>query len=237
VAVALADSSWGRYHPPTSWLAVLGTPLGIEVQPAVGTPPALRSTVRVCFSDLRRIDFALITESFALSVPDWSSRQFADGHRVLFSRSAAVDQALRATTPPSAPPVVSDEQFEKMAGQFWLKAPLAVTKAMRYDHLIGLHLALDLARDCLVLAMMLRDRSTGVNRHRVGGPHNEIVAQLGAASPSWTAPAILIAIEQSGRLFHKLGMEWSSAYRDGLPTFRVFIEAARSELARRATQA
>lgn len=47
-------------------------------------------------------------------------------------------------------------------------AALAVTKLGRDDRLIGLHLTLELMRQSLVQAMLLRDRACGTSVHRTG---------------------------------------------------------------------
>ncbi len=52
--------------------------------------------------------------------------------------------------------------------RIWLKFFLCINKFMRNDHLIGLHLLLDLLRDYLVLEMELRDQMKGTNIHRFG---------------------------------------------------------------------
>ena len=52
--------------------------------------------------------------------------------------------------------------------EIWLKFFLCVNKFMRNDHLIGLHLLLDLLRDYLVLELEIRDQLKGTNIHRFG---------------------------------------------------------------------
>jgi len=230
LALVVADAAWDRFYPTRGWLASLGTPLGVEAHPVEGAAPALRATVRVCFDDMRRVDFVLVSESFARRVPGWSARQFAEGHRVLFSRSPAVDEALSQLRTPPDPPVASDEQFRAMVDQFWLKAALAVTKVMRDDLLVGLHLALDLTRDCCVLGMMLRDRQTGTTRHRVGGPYNDVLTRLDGTSQPYSALGILESIEQSGVAFDALAREWSDDYRERREPLVTWIGYARGML-------
>lgn len=57
-------------------------------------------------------------------------------------------------------------------------AALAAAKLGRGDHLIGLHLTLDLIRTCLVQAMELRDRELGTTVHRYGSERDEIADGL-----------------------------------------------------------
>lgn len=57
-------------------------------------------------------------------------------------------------------------------------AALAATKLGRGDHLIGLHLTLDLLRTCLVQAMELRDRELGTTVHRHGSERDGMADDL-----------------------------------------------------------
>lgn len=50
----------------------------------------------------------------------------------------------------------------------WFKFLYAIKKFARNDHLIGLHLLLDLIRDYLVVEMIERDIIHGTNVHRFG---------------------------------------------------------------------
>lgn len=74
------------------------------------------------------------------------------------------------------PPEYQDvprEELERIVDEFWFKAAGAVAKVVRNDLLIGLHLAVDLARDSLVLQMTRRDREKKTTIHRIGGWGNE----------------------------------------------------------------
>lgn len=101
-----------------------------------------------------------------------------------------------------------------MVDHFWFKAMLASYKVIRNDRLIALHLALDLVRDCCVVAMMLRDRAEGTNIHREGGTGNNVVANLESACSACTVTGILDIIEQSGVQFDQLASQWSEGYRE-----------------------
>lgn len=57
-------------------------------------------------------------------------------------------------------------------------AALAAAKLGRGDHLIGLHLTLDLLRTCLVHAMELRDRELGTTVHRHGSERDAMADDL-----------------------------------------------------------
>jgi hypothetical protein len=68
--------------------------------------------------------------------------------------------------------------------EFRMVTALAATKLGRGDHLIGLHLTLELMRSCLVQAMVLRDRAVGTTVHRFGSTEDamadEVIALLGS---------------------------------------------------------
>lgn len=208
VFLVIADEAIARYYPGTDWLAPLG-----ELFATDRSAHAYWSTLRVCFTDLRRIDFGITTESAFQHIGTWDRNPLAAGFRLLFSHSTVVTAELEQKPTSPAPSEFTPEQFQVLTNQFWFKGTLAVTKLMRNDLLIGLHLALDMVRDCLVLAMVLRDRAAGTNHHRWGGAYNEAIERLDFAHHAYTALGILDLIEQSGIIFDQLAGEWSESLR------------------------
>ncbi|HLY26475.1 MAG TPA: aminoglycoside 6-adenylyltransferase [Aggregatilineales bacterium] len=196
-----------EFFPDTHWLAAFGDIFGIEQ-----STRSFTRVTRVCFADFRRVDLVFMPES-ALSRPENWRYSLLESH-VLFSRSTAVDIALRAgTVAQAALPAFDEQQFESMAQRFWFKAAIAVAKVRRNDLLIGLHLALDLARDCLVLAMMLRDVAAGTHIHRYGGPYNEVIGQIGMGTFQPTAQGILDLVVQCALTFDNLAIRLQPTYR------------------------
>lgn len=71
-------------------------------------------------------------------------------------------------------PIKEDEvsysfnSYEHRIGEIWYKYVIAIKKFARRDHLIGLHLLLDLVREYLVLEMIERDIQHNTNIHRHG---------------------------------------------------------------------
>lgn len=57
-------------------------------------------------------------------------------------------------------------------------AALAASKLGRHDRLIGLHLVLELLQDCLVQAMLLRDRDEATHIHRTGSRRDGLAAEV-----------------------------------------------------------
>jgi len=220
------DGTTSRFHPATDWLAPLG-----EMFATNQSSNAFWAVTRVCFTDFRRVDVGVTTESALARIAEWPSVPFWDGSPTVFSRSALVDAVLAQEFERPQPALISDDQFEAMVNDFWWKATLAATKVMRDDLLIALHLSLDLIRDCCVLGMLLRDRTEGTNHHRSGGRGNRIVEELETTRQPHTAEGILDSIERSGIAFDALAAQWSPTYREHRHPLLAWLRQARDALA------
>jgi predicted nucleotidyltransferase len=211
-----------RFYPATDWLVPLG-----ELYTWEQSSDRFRSVTRACFTDFRRIDFVITTEAALEQVDDWPGVPFWKGTRTLFSRSPRVDRVLAGAF--SGPPLrlPSPEEFQAMVNGFWFKGVLAVTKVVRDDLLIALHLALEMVQDCCVLGMLLRDRTEGTAHHRHGGIGNPVVARLAPACRPYTAAGILDSLEQSSIAFDRLAREWSDTYQDRRHRLLSWIDLAR----------
>ncbi|MFN8492607.1 MAG: aminoglycoside 6-adenylyltransferase [Caldilineaceae bacterium] len=222
IVVVVADEQLARFFPTRAWLEQLGTVFAYEQFPGQE-----RATTRVCFTDGRRIDAAIVTESSLAEEANWP---FALDVRVCFSRSPIVDGLL---SKPNAPPLfhpATAEQFETLVNQFWFKAVVAVNKVVRGDLLIALHLCLDVMEDACVLAMMLRDRATSTTIHKTGGLGNEIVARLHAPGNPPSALSILDSLAGTGRLFDTLAGQWSPLYEERQQLFLIRVAQARTAI-------
>lgn len=155
---------------------------------------------------------------------------FWNGTRVIFSRSTAVDTILARKFERPKPSPISAEQFQGRVNRFWFKASLTVTRVVRDDLLIALHLALDLTRDCCVLGMLLRDRAAETNHHCQGGMGNDFVGQLQAVKFSYDALGILEIVEKSSVLFDSLATQWSNDYKDRHQPLITTISRARQSV-------
>lgn len=223
--LVLESAALGRYYPSPDWLSPIGQVFAVDHAEGKHW-----STLRVCLTDLRRIDLLMTTEQDLSEISVWPWNPFANGRRILFSRSTALDAALAQPARPAAPPDYSPDQFQSLANQFWFKGTLAVTKIARNDLLVGLHLALDMVRDCTVLAMALRDRAAGTAHHRVGGAYNHVVALLDTSCQPHNAEGILNIIKQSVTLFEQLSAEWSESYVPKGKTLLDLISCARDQV-------
>jgi predicted nucleotidyltransferase len=223
--VVVSEHAISRYFPALVWLQALG-----EIYAFEQNANQFTYTTRVCFTDFRRLDIVLTTEFALEQIDSWDSVSFWNGTLTLFSRSTRVNTILARNFEPLNPSPISAEQFQAMANRFWFKATIAATKVVRDDLLIALHLALDLGRDCCLLAMLLRDRDAGTNYHRHGGAGNDFVEQLQTAKSSYDALGILDGIEQSSIAFDSLAAQWSSDYKEYCQPLIAAISRARQSL-------
>lgn len=224
VLIVTADAVLERFYPATDWLGSFGELFAIDQ-----SANRFWKTTRACFTDMRRIDFGIIAESAFREMDERYRSPFATGYRVLFSRSSIVDAVLERKIMPRQTPVVAPDNFESLVNQFWFKGMLSVQKAMRNDLLIALHLALDMVRDCLVLAMLLRDRAEGKNYHRTGGAYNFVATQLESTQCPHTIEGILASVEQSSIEFDRLAEEWSATYQAHRYPLLEWIDYARQQ--------
>jgi hypothetical protein len=220
-----AESARERFHPSLDWLKPLG-----ELYTWDQSSHEFAAVTRACFPDFRRIDFLVTTEAALEQVDRWPRVPFWNGARLLFSRSPRVDHVLARTFPRPQPGLMTVEQFHAMANGFWFKGMLALTKVMRDDRLIALHLALEMVQDCCVLGMLLRDRAEGTEHHRHGGSGNEVTAMLESTRHPHTAAGILDTLEQAALAFDRLAAQWSAEYRQQRHPLLSWIQQARREL-------
>ncbi|MHB0937136.1 MAG: aminoglycoside 6-adenylyltransferase [Armatimonadota bacterium] len=218
LGVVVAEGAMARFFPAAGWLAPIGALFACDAQTAAGG-----NILHVCFTDGRRIDITLVEEA-ALA----AANPFYPGLRVLLSRSLAMDRALEqpGAVPPWTPP--TPETFAELCNTFRSAAVMAIHKAARNEHLVALHLSLDLVRSCLLLAMHLRDRETGTNHHRDGSRGNHYVAGLSSLSQPYTQDGILEMITHSAAAFDELAREWSADYRPCREPLLAMVEQARS---------
>jgi Streptomycin adenylyltransferase len=220
----IKDTELAQFFPGIEWLAAFGETFGLEQS---STP--FKSVTRLCFDDFRRVDLVFIPEN-ALALPEtWNYA--SDETQVLFARSALVDSTLHSRSiTMSVTPAFDSQQFERLAQQFWFKAATAIAKVMRNDLLIGLHLALDLARDCLVLGMIARDLEMGTTKHPHGGPYNELVDRIGIGNSRPTAQGILELILHAAVTFDALALRLSPTYNARIGVLRDWIALAQNIL-------
>ena len=236
VKVVLADAAVGRYFPATDWLERFGkhdsAVIGVERHDG-----ALTKTLRVCLDDYRRLDVVLVPESSLAEPSFWSHGSLQAAYAIVWSRLPGLAELLAQVPEPDPFVPASEADVLAMADPFWFQAAVAIGKVMRDDLLIGAHMALDLARTCLVLQMMRRDREKGTNVHRTGGWGNEAVGMVwpGAAgqgsAPGINAREILDLVERSCEAFDTLAADLAPSYVPRAELMRPAIDAGREALA------
>jgi predicted nucleotidyltransferase len=225
LVLVVDDREMARFYPATDWMDCLG-----ETYARSLSQGKFLSTMRVYFVDGRRVDVVVVPESALDCIHDWEFNPFRYGARSLFSRSAAADRALETAWPPLVPEPPSPADFARMSDEFWFKAMLAASKVARDDLLVGLHLSLDMVRDCCVLGMMIRDRETGTDHHRDGSGAESFVREMAGTSHAYTARGILVSIEQSSIIFDGLAAQWSEDYEPKRHPLLRWIERVRRSL-------
>lgn len=227
--IVLADGALDRYTRSTGWLRPLGQVVGIERH----DHPQGR-TLRVCLEGVRRLDLTFVAES-ALGAPSsWARNSLYPSFVVLWTRIPGLETRIAALPEPVLVQELPREEIEEMIDAFWLKASVAITKVVRDDLLIGLHLALDLARDCIHLQMMLRDRERGTAIHRTGGWGNELVGRFSRDGQGDSGEAVLDLVASSCELFDELALDLVPGYSPRGPLLYPGIEWARRACSARA---
>ena len=216
--LVVADDALDAWFPSTFWLEPLGPLFAFEQHQGQN-----RGTTRLCFTDGRRLDLIIVTESNFLSssdLPLW------DGVRVVFSYSEEVRMRATRGQPRLSVNPLDNEQFDTFVNTFWFRAVVATEKVVRNDLLIGLHLCLEAIQDTCILAMMLRDREEGTTVHRTGGVGN-FAQQLYAPPASPTAKGILDSLERTSRTFDTLAARWTPSYRARHERFSFWLGKAK----------
>ena len=203
--VVVADAAMERFTRGLQWLAPIG-----EVYAWDASSAPDRQTVRVCFADLRRVDFLVVPESrFAAFASAPGPLQ--GGARVVLDRTdGALAQALRWVPAEGAGDAADtgEEAFRRMEREFRWNGVLSAVKVGRGDLLIGAHLALEMAQSCLVLGMLLRDRALGTRHHR----HGDRVALPLRLPPVLTSEGVIDLIVTAVQNWETLAAQWEPGY-------------------------
>jgi hypothetical protein len=138
---------------------------------------------------------------------------YADGRRL----DLTVADAGRRVGTPLAPAL---DRLAARTTRVRFAAALAVVKAVRGDLLLATHLTLGLLRDCLELALALRDRRTGV----VDEVPARIAALIRAAGD---AGAILDALAGVAKLYDELASAQDARYQPDWSGLEALLARAR----------
>ena len=212
--LVVRDAALPRFFPDVTWLAPLGPLLGYEqhAMPEYGT-------LRVCFTDFRRFDLIVVPAS-QLGVPDgWAALAWRQRSAV-FWRAEKTELASAPAAVPAPPP---DTDFERLVNAYWFKGVVAVSKVKRRDTVVALQLTLELVRDSLTLALMLRERE--------GAEWDQAVHELGEAAPPRSEADMLNSLERGALTFDWLAGAWSPDYEPRADIFCDWLDYTRFTLA------
>ena len=180
------------------------------------------SGLRVVFRDGRLLDLVAVTDSSAIP---------AERRRLPAMAGDRTDVSVPYES--IAPEPVAD--LPALLHEFRFTAALAVVKDARDDLLIGTHLALELPRLCLVVAMLLRDRDAGQSHHRFGGPWNSVVDRVVDLFPEEDPgrEGVINLVDASAGLFDDLARRLWPAYVPDWSGLTVLLDRARRRRAAR----
>lgn len=223
VKIILADQAIDHYFTSLTWLHSFGQLIGVERHAG---PSA--KTLRVCLEGFKRFDFVFIPESALQSRAAGEEPLFRQPCTILWSRLPELDKHIAPSPTPAAYQDVTGDTMASIVEHFWFKAAVAITKVMRNDLLIGLHLALDLARDCLLLQMLRRDRALRTTIHCTGGWGNTWVERFAWDGPECAEVKILDLIARSCKGFDELAATLAPDYTPRWPLLSPAIARAKS---------
>lgn len=202
--IVIEDEAVDAYYPSPTWLQPLGDVVAHEP-----IDNGAIKTLRVCLAPFRRLDLSFVPESCLTTPAATSLTPIPDQHRIVWCRLPHLPSVPPSSTVPSMEDAGA-QQLERISEGFWYTATLAIVKAMRNDLLVSAHLAFAMARDCLVLQMLLREKGTTI--HREGGYGNELVSELRWGGTGSDAVAILGLIGQYCTLFDRLASRLTDTY-------------------------
>jgi hypothetical protein len=223
--IVLVDQAIERYSTSLAWLQPFGQLIGVEQH--VGSSS---KTVRVCMEGFKRFDLVFIPESALHSLTAEDEPLFRQPCAILWSRLPGFEKYIAPSPASIIYEAITEATIADMADHFWFKAAVAISKVMRNDLLIGLHLALDLARDCLVLQMLRRDQALRTTIHRTGGWGNAWVEQFSWDCPECSEIKILDLVARSCISFDELASTLSPGYKKRWPLLSPAIARAKNVL-------
>ena len=180
IAVVVHDNALAGWHGAVDWLRPIGRVWSTSVSQA-----PLRQVTRVVFDDGRRLDLVFFGHS--LERPDLTGTE-------VWCRPPVPDLAKHAVL--ARPEHRRDsDKTDQLVNEFRFVATLAVVKLARDDQLVGLHLAIECARHCLVLGMLMRDSGLPAPTW------DDLPAQVGRLTMPGDLASGLLAIEQSAAIF------------------------------------
>ncbi|MEO0900331.1 MAG: nucleotidyltransferase domain-containing protein [Bacteroidota bacterium] len=130
-----------------------------------------------------------------------------------------LDQA--ATTPSPSLPAFHQEQIDRT----WFLLYESLKKFRREDHLIGMHLLMEVQQEYLVLLMKMRDVQMGTHIHRFGQREQLPAIFYISEEELFDFEALLLFFKGFTRLFDDTLQRIFPSYQSKLPGFQQYINS------------
>jgi hypothetical protein len=161
------------------------------------------------------------TDASASTVRSVVRAVYADGRRL--DLSVAATGPARVTQPPAL------NRLAARTTRVRFTAALAVVRAARGDTLMAAHMMLGFGRDCLELAVQLRDRALA--NHQLGGGVPDVAQRVAALTAGVGEPrSCYPAIEGMAALYDELASEVDPAYEPDWSGLSALLSRAANEL-------
>lgn len=223
--VVVEDDKIPEFANDLGWLKPLGTIFAYQ-----NKGDEYSTTIRVVFEDFKRTDFVFTTVSALKAIVQSPRSNLWQNIKVIYSDSEVIKTLLDSEYIPEKPKEFSKKQFQDLVNNFWFISSLSLSKVIRKDLLVALHLALDLYKECLLLAILIRDKETGTTLHKTGGMGNDLAKSIHIPLKDTSQEAILDLLKQCGQEFQKLCVKWNPKCPDQFATFELLIRKARKDI-------
>ena len=225
--IVTSDRHMTKLFPSVDWLLPLGNLFALE-QHATGES----RVSRICFDDFVRFDLTFVEKSDLKKIVKTEESLFGEKHRVLYSKIKGIEKTVSKSLAKKVFQKPKEDSFNTFANGFWFLAVSAISKVIRGDFLIGSHLALEMAQNCVVLQMMLRDLRKGTNIHRTGDFEKvDILNKIGDLHDLKSPQNIFSIIKESGKLFDKLASKYDKKYKTRYDVLKKWLVEAEKDLA------
>ncbi|HEY8171457.1 MAG TPA: aminoglycoside 6-adenylyltransferase [Dehalococcoidia bacterium] len=222
VLVSVRKGAMERFFPSPDWLRPIGEIWAYEAIAKANTRVLL-----VSFDAHRRIDIVIFEDADVDNIALWPDNPFRGFRRVLFSRSVAIDRAVRELHS-AALPAPRTAVLDSSADRFWMAAETAVRKVVRGDLLIASHLALDLVRRCMEREMQLRDVRANTSHHPHGSDADgAILERTQSMLHPLTGTGVLTMIAEAAVRYDELEVTIDPNYTARSAQLLAMIDSAR----------
>lgn len=226
--IIMRDKYMDKLFPNVEWLKPLGNLFALE-QHSMG----ISNVSRICFNDFIRLDLTFTEKSDFNKMVKTEKNLSEEKHRVLYSKIKDIEKIIPKYSAKKTFKKPEKSLLNTFVDNFWFLSVVAINKLVRGDFLIGGHLALEMAQNCIILQMMLRDKQKGTNIHRTGGFEKvDILNKIENLHNLKSPQDIFAIIKESGKLFDKLASEYDKKYIKRYDILKKWLVEAEKDLAK-----